>query len=298
MEHHHHHHHHHEFDPKQVNRAFIIGIVLNLAYLLLEFGFGFYLNSTSLISDAIHNLADVSTLFLSLIGFKLLAKKSVKNYTYGYRKSSILIALFNAILLLISMGAVILEAVQRFSHPTPLPGKTIAIIAGIGVVINAFTGWLFMKDQHKDINIKGAYLHLMSDALVSVAVLLGGLLMLSFGWFWVDPVLSIGIALVVIYGTWHLLRDSLRMSLDGVPPNVSLEKVEDALNGFVEVSRVEHIHIWAISSVENAMTAHIYLNQALSCECERDLKDDMRHAMLHLHIHHCTFEIEHKEKED
>ncbi|MGV4530380.1 cation diffusion facilitator family transporter [Ornithobacterium rhinotracheale] len=298
MEHHHHHHHHHEFDPKQVNRAFIIGIVLNLAYLLLEFGFGFYVSSTSLISDAIHNLADVSTLFLSLIGFKLLAKKSVKNYTYGYRKSSILIALFNAILLLISMGAVILEAIQRLSNPEPLPGKTIAIIAGIGIIINAFTGWLFMKDQHRDINIKSAYLHLMSDALVSAAVLVGGLLMLSFGWYWVDPVLSIVIAIIVIYSTWHLLRDSLRMSLDGIPPNVSLEKVEDKLNGFVEVSHVEHIHIWAISSVENAMTAHIFLNQDLSCECERELKDDLRHEMLHQNIHHCTFEIEYKEKED
>lgn len=294
----HHHHHHHEFDPKQVNRAFIIGIVLNLAYLLLEFGFGFYVNSTSLISDAIHNLADVSTLLLSLIGFKLLAKKSVKNYTYGYRKSSILIALFNAILLLISMGAVILEAIQRLSSPEPLPGKTIAIIAGIGIIINGITGWLFMKDQHRDINIKSAYLHLMSDALVSAAVLVGGLLMLSFSWYWVDPVLSILIAIIIIYSTWHLLCNSLRMSLDGVPPNVNLEKAKDKLNHFVEVNRVEHIHIWAISSVENAMTAHIFLNQDLSCECEKELKEEMRHAMLHQNIHHCTFEIEHIEREE
>src|ERR1700740_2191840 len=217
MEHHHSPSHNHSAELIDVSRAFIIGIVLNFAFVIVEVVMGLKSHSLSLLSDAGHNLGDVGSLAISLLAFKLLKVKSNERYTYEYKKTSILAALLNAVILLISIGAILYGAIRRISYPQDIPGKTVAVVAAIGIVINFTSGILFFKSRKKDINIKSAYLHLMSDAVVSLGLVIGGLLIFYTHWNWIDPVLSIAVALVVLAGTWNLLKDSLRLSLDGVP---------------------------------------------------------------------------------
>ena len=224
--HSHHHHHDHAVTLTSVNTAFIIGISLNFLFVLIEVIAGLRIHSLSLLSDAGHNLADVGALALSLLAFKLLKVKSNSKYTYGYRKTSILVALFNAMVLLVSIGAIAYEAIHRFLEPQAVQGDTIAVIAGIGILINASTALLFLRDKEKDMNIKSAYLHLMSDAVVSLALVIGGIIIVYTNWFWIDSVLSIIVAIVILLSTWRLLRDSLRLSLDGVPANIKLDEIK------------------------------------------------------------------------
>ncbi|MDQ6608923.1 MAG: cation diffusion facilitator family transporter, partial [Bacteroidota bacterium] len=223
---HSHHNHNHSSVLTNVNHAFVIGIVLNILFVLVEAIAGFSINSLSLLSDAGHNLADVGSLALSLLAFRLLKVKSNERYTYGYRKISILTALFNAMILLVSIGAIAYEAIRRFINPQPLPGKTIAIVAAIGIVINFVTAMLFLKNKEKDLNIKSAYLHMMSDALVSVGLVIGGVIIAYTKWFWLDPVISIIVAIIILTGTWSLLKDSWRLSLDGIPKDIDLQSIK------------------------------------------------------------------------
>ena len=220
---------------------------------------GLVIHSLSLLSDAGHNLADVAALALSLLAFKLLKVKSNKKYTYGYRKTSILVALFNSLVLVLSIGAIAYEAVQRFFHPQPVQGVTIAIIAAIGILVNGSTALLFMRDKEKDMNVKSAYLHLMSDAVVSLGIVIGGILIVYTGWFWIDSVISIVIAVVILFSTWGLLKDSLRLSLDGVPADIKLDEIKATALKTAGVKDFHHVHIWAISTTENALTAHLVL---------------------------------------
>ena len=219
MAHNHTHSHHHDNShvAATVNTAFIVGISLNFLFVVIEVITGLYIHSLSLLSDAGHNLADVGALSLSLLAFRLLKVKSSEQYTYGYRKTSILVALFNAMVLLVSIGAILYEAIHRFLNPQVIPGITISIVAGAGIVINTVTALLFFRDKDKDMNIKSAYLHLMSDAVVSLGLVLGGVLIYYTHWFWIDSILSALIAVVIFFSTWGLLKDSLRLSLDGVP---------------------------------------------------------------------------------
>jgi cobalt-zinc-cadmium efflux system protein len=217
-----HHHHSHAIEPANLNTAFVIGISLNFLFVVIEVLVGLVIHSLALLSDAGHNLADVGALVLSLFAFRLLKVKSNENYTYGYGKTSILVALFNAVVLLVSIGAIAIEAVRRFIHPQQIPGTTIAIVAAIGIVINATSALLFFRDKNKDMNIKGAYLHLMGDAVVSLAIVIGGIVMYYFHFYWLDPVMSIAIVVVILLSTWRLLRDSLRLSLDGVPDDIDV----------------------------------------------------------------------------
>lgn len=289
---HEHHHHHHSVVLSNVNNAFIIGIVLNFLFVVIEVVVGLSIHSLSLLSDAGHNLADVGALALSLLAFRLLKVKSNKNYTYGYRKTSILVALFNAAVLLVSIGAIAYEAIHRFLNPEPLPGKTIAIVAGIGIVINAVTALFFFSDKDKDLNVKSAYLHLMSDALVSLGLVIGGFIIFYTNWFWVDSVLSIVIAVVILISTWHLLKSSLRLSLDGVPEGISLDDIKATAKKVPGVKELHHVHIWAISTTENALTAHLVLANNASSEEERKIKHELKHALEHKNIHHITLETE------
>src|SRR5258706_194960 len=206
---HDHHHHHHAIEPRTVNVAFVIGISLNFLFVVIEVVVGLYIHSLSLLSDAGHNLADVAALSLSLLAYRLLKVKSNENYTYGYRKTSIIVALFNAMVLLVSIGAIAYEAAHRFFNPEPLPGTTIALVAGIGIIVNSVTALLFFRDRKKDLNVKSAYLHLMSDALVSLGLVIGGIIIYYTKWFWIDPVLSIIIAATILLSTWNLLKESL-----------------------------------------------------------------------------------------
>jgi cobalt-zinc-cadmium efflux system protein len=284
--------HQHSGTLKNVNAAFIIGIALNLLFVVVEVIAGLMSHSLSLLSDAGHNLADVGTLALSLLAYRLLKVKSNKHFTYGYRKTSVLVALFNAMLLLVSIGAIVYEAAHRMLNPEPLHGATIAFVAGIGIIVNGFTALMFLRDKDKDINIKSAYLHLLSDAFVSLAIVIGGVIIMYTGWYWIDSILSIVVATVILFSTWNLLKDSLRLSLDGVPQDISLDQIKKVAQKVKGVKEIHHIHIWAISTTENAMTAHLVLGQTTSIEQEQIIKHELKHELGHFNIHHVTLETE------
>ena len=287
MEQHHHDHHHHEITS--LNKAFIIGITLNLAFVVAEFAAGFWYNSLGLLSDAGHNLGDVASLVLAMLAFRLAKVHPTASYTYGYKKSTVLVSLLNAVILLVAVGIIIAESITKLLHPRPVEGDAIAWVAGIGVVINAVTAWLFMKDKDKDLNVKGAYLHMAADALVSVGVVISGIVIAHTGWYIIDPVIGLVIALVIIYSTWGLLRDSLRLSLDGVPAGTDIEKVEKAMHAVEGVQGVHHLHIWAISTTETALTAHVSIDDLSDME---RIKQEIKHELQHVGIHHATLEFE------
>lgn len=297
MAHDHHHHHAHSVTITSVNRAFIIGIVLNFLFVVIEVIAGLYIHSLSLLSDAGHNLADVATLALSLLAYRLMKVKSNEHYTYGYRKTSVLVALFNGMVLLVSIGAIVYEAIHRFLNPVPMPGETIAWIACIGIVINAITALMFFREKDKDLNQKSAYLHLMSDALVSLAIAIGGIIIFYTKLFWIDSLLSILVALVILISTWKLLKDSLRLSLDGVPEGIHVGEIQSTGAKIPGVRNMHHIHIWAISTTENALTAHIVLEKNISIEQEQKIKHQLRHELEHMNIHHVTLETEWENEE-
>ena len=293
-----HDHHHPVVTLSKANTAFIVGIALNFIFVLIEAGVGFYVHSLALLSDAAHNLADVGTLALSLLAFRLLKVKANDQYTYGYRKTSILVALFNSVILLVSIGGIAFEAIHKsFSpDPEPLPGITIAIVASIGIVINSVTARLFFREKEKDINIKSAYLHLMSDALVSAGIVVGGIVIYYTDWFWIDNLLSIAIAVVILISTWRLLKESLRLSLDGVPKNIHLDDIKAMALGRSGVLNIHHIHVWAISSTENAMTAHLVLTKEVTQEQEDAIKRSLKHELEHKNIQHITLETEREDE--
>lgn len=288
----HDHAHHPVTNGSAISTAFTVGIWLNFTFVLVEAVMGFRIHSMSLLSDAAHNLADVGTLVLSLVAFRLLRVKATSQYTYGYKKTSILVALFNSVILLVSIGAIAFEAVQKAFNPQPLPGITIAIVAGIGIVINGTTAFLFMREKEKDINIKSAYLHLLSDTLVSAGIVLGGAAIFFTGWYWLDGALSLIVVTVILVSTWRLLRESLKLSLDGVPENVSVRDITDRALQYEGVAGLHHVHVWALSSTENAMTAHLVLRKNVAHEREQLIKSEFRHELAHHHIQHLTLETE------
>ena len=209
-----HEHHHHDHTVTSLNKAFILGIALNVAFVVVEFAVGLYYGSMGLLSDAGHNLSDVASLLLAMLAFRLAQAHATPRYTYGYKKSTVLISLLNSVILLVAVGVIVAESVGRMLHPAPVEGGAIAWTAGVGVVINGFTAWLFMKDKDKDLNVKGAYLHMAADALVSVGVLVSGVVISWTGWTIVDPVVGLVVAAVIVASVWSLTRDSLRLSLD------------------------------------------------------------------------------------
>lgn len=292
-EHHHDHaHHHHEIT--NLNKAFIIGIVLNAGFVVAEFTAGFWYNSLGLISDAGHNLGDVASLVLAMLAFRLAKVHPSANYTYGYKKSTVLVSLLNAVILLVAVGFILTESIEKLFHPRPVDGDAVAWVAGAGVVINAITAWLFMKDKERDLNVKGAYLHMAADALVSVGVVVSGIIIMHTGWYIIDPLIGIAIAIIIVVSTWGLLRDSLRLSLDGVPSGISYDQIGEIISHTPGVQSFHHMHIWALSTTENALTVHIVSQnledmEALKCK----LKDELREAG----ISHATLEFEHLECE-
>lgn len=289
MSHEHSHQHSHTINAESLNKAFIIGIVLNLAFVVIEFAAGFWFDSLALLSDAGHNLSDVVSLVLALLAFRLAKVKANERYTYGYKKSTILVSLLNAVILLVAVGAIVIESIHKLSNPAVVPGGAIAWVAGVGVLINAFTAFLFMKDKEKDLNVKGAYLHMAADALVSVGVLVAGIVISRTGWYIIDPIIGLIVAVVILISTWNLLHDSLRLTLDGVPTSIDSQKVVEAIRALPGVDDVHHIHIWAISTTENALTAHIVLKQP---ESMQEVKHLIRHRLEDFGIGHATLEFE------
>ena len=251
------HDHGHSHAPANYNRAFAIGVALNVAYIVVEATYGILADSLALLADAGHNLSDVLGLLLAWGANYLAQRKPTGRHTYGWRKSTILAALTNAIILLVAMGGIAWEAVQRFSDPLPVAGKTIIIVAAIGVVINTATALLFLSGRKQDLNIRGAFLHMAADAGVSAGVVLAGVVILSTGWLWIDPAVSLIITAIILAGTWGLLRDSFNLALDAVPTGIDPEAVKSYLSDLPGVKGVHDFHIWAMSTSETALTAHL-----------------------------------------
>jgi len=288
----HDHQHHHAPVITNVSRTFVIGIILNGLFVLVEFVMGLHTNSMALLSDAGHNLSDVASLALALFALQISKSKATQKFTYGYHKSTILASLVNAVILLIAVGSIGWESIQRFIHPVVTQGKIISIVAAIGIVINTISALLFFRDRKTDINVRGAYLHLAVDALVSVGVVMAGVIITYTGLTWIDPAISLIIMAVVIVSTWQLLAESLRLTLDAVPENIDMEKVTAAIANTAGVKSVHHIHIWAMSTTKNAMTAHLLLDDNLAGKQIAGLKDGLKHKLEHLNIQHTTLETE------
>lgn len=287
----HDHHHHHHFQPSDMKNAFYIGIGLNLVFVLIEVIYGFSIDSLSLISDASHNFLDVLSLGLSLFSFWLCKLKPTKNFTYGFKKSGILIALFNASVLLVSIGILLYNAILRFKNPVALQGATMSIIAGVGVVVNGISAYLFLQNKEKDINIKSAYLHLLSDAVLSFGIVIGGIIIYYTNWFIIDPILSIIISIVLFFSIWNLFKTSLRLSLDGIPENMNEEKIRTEILQFSEIKQINKLHIWALSTTENAIVLALLLHENIDIKTAQDLKEKINQALLHENIHHSTIEF-------
>lgn len=292
-DHDHSHHHHHDHAPKldHLNTAFIVGIILNSLFVIIEVVAGLITHSLSLLTDAGHNLSDVAGLALALLAFKLTKVNSNDKYTYGYKRSTIIVSFFNALVLFVAVGFIIYEAVMRFMNPEVISGGTMAWVAFIGIGINAFTAWLFVKDKDTDLNIKGAYMHMAIDAIVSFGVVISGLVIYFTHLYWIDSVVSLIIGVVILKGTWSLLKDSLRLEMDGVPKAMDLDEIKNELMKGKGVIDVHHMHVWALSTTENALTAHLVIDKA-HLPTFNAIKSDLRHRLEHLDINHSTFEPE------
>ena len=286
------HHHEHNHQLTSLNKAFVIGIVLNVTFVIVEFSVGFYYNSLGLLSDAGHNLGDVDSLVLAMLAFRLQGVSPNSRYTYGYKKSTILVSLLNAVILLVAVGLIVAESIDKLFHPVAVDGSAITWTAGVGVVINALTAWLFMKDKDKDLNVKGAYLHMAADALVSVGVVVSGIIIMYTGWSIIDPIIGLGIAVIIIVSTWGLLHDSLRLSLDGVPVGIDTQQIQQLIVEQPGVESCHHLHIWAISTTETALTAHVVVDDIAKME---EIKHRIKEALEAAGIHHATLEIEGEE---
>ena len=284
-----HEHHHHDHTVTSLNKAFIWGIALNVGFVVVEFAVGLCYGSMGLLSDAGHNLSDVASLLLAMLAFRLAQARATPKYTYGYKKSTVLISLLNSVILLIAVGVIVAESIGRMLHPEPVVGGAIAWTAGVGVAINGFTAWLFMKDKDRDLNVKGAYLHMAADALVSVGVLVSGLVISWTGWTVVDPIVGLAVAGVIVASVWSLTRDSLRLSLDGVPGGIDIAEIERKMEAVPGVRAVHHIHIWAISTTENALTAHVVLDSLSRLE---EVKHALKELLGRSEIPHATLEFE------
>lgn len=282
--------HGHSHAPADFGRAFAIGIALNLVFVIVEAGAGFFTGSMALLADAGHNLSDVLGLVIAWGGATLARRPPSRRFTYGLRGSTILAAMFNALFLLVAIGAIALEAIQRFANPQPVQGGTVIVVALIGIGINAGTAMLFMKGRDDDLNIRGAYLHMAADAGVSAGVVIAGLVIMLTGAAWIDPAVSLLIACVIFWSTWGLLNDSVAMSLAGVPNTIDRDKVEVELLLSPGVTRVHDLHIWPMSTTEVALTAHIVMPSGHPGDA---FLDDVRQRLkTNFRIHHVTIQIE------
>lgn len=302
--HHHHghiHHSHHDRHgphghmPTNFSRAFALGIALNTIYIIVEVTYGLLSGSMALLADAGHNLSDVLGLAVAWVGAELSKRPPSKRFTYGLGGSSILAALLNALFLLVACGAIAWEAIGRFSAPSEVASKTVIIVASIGIAINFGTAMLFMRGQKEDINIRGAFLHMMADAAVSAGVVIGGVMILYSGFNWIDPLISLFIVALIFWSTWGLLSEAVRMSLAGVPRGIDVERVLSALSDLPGVETVHDLHIWPMSTSETAMTAHLVIpgghpGKGFLANVEASMKEQFA-------IHHITIQIELEDEE-
>ena len=287
----HDHQHHHDF-----GRAFAIGIALNLAFVAVETVYGFLANSMALLADAGHNLSDVLGLVVAWAGAAMAKRAASPRFTYGLKKAPILAALANSLFLLIAVGAIGAEAIRRLFHPSATQGETVIVVAVIGIVINGATALLFARGREHDINIRGAYLHMASDAAVSAAVVFAGFVILWTGQNWVDPIMSLAVAIVILWGSIGLLKESVWMSLAGVPAGIDVDQVELALAELDGVDAVHDLHVWPLSTTETALTAHLVAPNVSSTDALLQLARKMMHDRFR--IEHCTLQVEREHLDD
>ena len=301
MELHHNHHHHHDHTAiagqnGTSGKVFIFSIILNLLFVIVEAIIGFHSNSVGLLSDAGHNLGDVFSLLLALVAFLMSGTHGSGRFTYGYRKLSVLISLLNAVILLVAVIVIIVESITKFTQPTETDGSIISWTAGIGIIINGATALLLMHGRGHDINTNGAFLHMIADTLVSVGVLVSGFVISATGWFFIDAVIGLIIAGVILISSWSLLTESFSMTIDAAPKEFDIEEIQAVMSGVAGVRNVHHIHIWPISTTETALTAHLLVSDIT--ESERILHEEkellsakgITHSTLELESHDCGFQ--------
>ena len=279
----------HSHAPDNFGAAFAIGVGLNSAFVVAELVFGYAANSLALISDAVHNFSDVIALLLAWGATWLARKQPTQQHTYGYRRASILAALINAGLLLLAVGGIAVEAIDRIREPSVVAGWTVVWVAALGIAVNGGTALMFMRGRHGDLNIRGAWLHMAADAAVSFGVVIAALLIMATGWLWVDPAISLCIAAVVLASGWGLARDSINLALDGVPKSIELAQVRDFLGQLDGVTEVHDLHIWAMSTNETALTAHLVRPGGTDDSFLHDTCAKLSHRF---NIHHATLQIE------
>ncbi|TAK37301.1 MAG: cation transporter [Saprospiraceae bacterium] len=284
-----HNHSHTITSPNEINRSFLIGIALNTAYVVVEIYYGWRNNSTSLLSDAAHNVGDISGLLLAFLAFRLQHIKPSKIFSYGFRKGSIVASFINSILLAFAIGAIAWEGVHKILNPSPLSGSVIMWVALMGVVINFISALFFRKNQKGDLNIKAAYWHLMADALVSLGVVASGIIIQYTHWYALDGVTAIVIAVVVLFSTWNLFKDSAIAMLDGVPASIKADEIKAHLLEVEGVSDIHHIHIWGISTNETALTAHVIIEDVANMTL---IKESIKTELMEHGIGHSTLEFE------
>jgi cobalt-zinc-cadmium efflux system protein len=288
--HHHHHDHGHSYAPGNFGRAFAIGITINLAYVGIEAIAGLTTGSMALLADAGHNLSDVLGLAVAWAGLRLAQRPASARFTYGLKRSGILAALFNGVLLLFACGAIAVEAVRRLADPQPVPGTVIMAVAAGGILVNGITAWLFARGRAGDVNIRGAYLHMLADAGVSAAVVVSGLIILKTQAYWIDPALSLVVVAVILRGTWGLLRESVAMALDAVPDGIDAQAVADFLKSRPGVVTVHDLHIWPMGTTDTALTAHLVMPDGHPGDAAlAALAHDLEHRF---GIDHATIQIE------
>ncbi|HEX9543709.1 MAG TPA: cation diffusion facilitator family transporter [Pyrinomonadaceae bacterium] len=282
--------HAHTHAPANYGRAFAIGVTLNLAFVVLEVIYGRVSHSLALVADAGHNLSDVLGLVLAWGAMMLARRRPTPERTYGFRRSSILAALINAAVLLISVGAIAWEAIGRVSHPAAVAETTVIVVASVGILINAGTAVMFMSGRKRDLNIRGAFVHMATDAVISLGVVLTGVAMIETGWLWLDPVVSLVIVALIVYGTWGLLRDSLNLALDAVPEGIDMSDVKEYLAGLPTCVDVHDLHVWGMSTTEAALTAHLVMAQTICDDALLAKITDELHRKFG--IEHTTLQVE------
>lgn len=281
--------HHHHHIPASLSRIFILCIILNLIFVVIEAAVGFVSNSVGLLSDAGHNLSDVFSLLISLLAIRMAMVKPGRKFTYGYKKLTVMASLLNAVILLVAVGAIVVESIARINHPQPVSGAAISWTAGAGIIINGLTAWLLMRDQKKDLNVKGAFLHMAMDTLVSAGVVLSGIAINLTGILWIDPAVSLVIAAIILVSTFNMLKESFFLSIDAVPESVDISAIEDGLSGVPGVMGWHHLHVWPISTTENAATVHLVLEDV---GCMEKAKSEARSVFRRAGVSHCTIECE------
>ena len=282
--------HNHNHALGNYNRAFAIGVTLNIIFVIIEVTYGILAGSLALIADAWHNLSDVLSLLLAWGASYLASKPATEERTYGYRKVTVIASLTSAILLQVALGAITWEAIGRFFNPEPVEGLIIILVAAVGVVINTLTALLFVSGQKHDLNIRGAFLHMAADAGVSLGVVIAGVIIVFKGWLWIDPVISLIIVAVILVGTWGLLRDSMNLAIDAVPKSIDMPKIKEYLTGLKNVSQIHDLHVWPLSTTEYALTVHLVvteesLNNDFLWQCQKHLHD-------YFGIEHSTIQVE------